>query len=334
MSKYIFSYTFLLILSKLLKVTSTLLENIGLPKEMTNSAASKYRAPLYVLIFGVLFGATISMAKVAANHGIQPLSLVFWQMLAGGLLLALTAAFKKQPLKFSPRYLRYYFVAGILGNALPTTLAFTASIKIGAALTGLVYPLSPVFTYAFSLIMRLDRIRKWKIIGMLFGLFGALIIVLPPMLNKNPEEIALLPPLWILLAFTIPVFLGLGNIYRSIDWPAGSASLPLAAGMLIATSILLLPALLLTDAPIIPRFTSNIQTAILTGNIIMSYVGFIFYFELQRIADPVYFSQISYFITITTLFFGYLVFGESFELYILPSIVLMFMGLYLVSRGQ
>ena len=86
------------------------------------------------------------MAKVGADNGISPLSLVFWQMFAGGLLMALTAHLKGQPLKFDPQYLRYYFIAGILGNALPTTFAFLSSVNVGAAITGLVYPLSPIFT--------------------------------------------------------------------------------------------------------------------------------------------------------------------------------------------
>lgn len=292
------------------------------------------RAPLYVLIFGVLFGTTISMAKVGADNGISPLSLVFWQMLAGGLLMALTAFLKGQPMKLEVQYLRYYFIAGILGNALPTTLAFMSSVNIGAAITGLVYPLSPIFTYAFSLVIRIDQPNSKKILGMLLGLIGALIVVLPPFLSTSTTNFDDFSLMWILLAFSIPIFLSFGNIYRSLKWPKGSASLPLAAGMLLATSILLLPALLITGAPIIPQLSSNIQIAILGGNIMMSYVGFIFYFELQRIADPVYFSQVSYFITITTLFFGYLVFGESFEWYILPSIILIFTGLYLVSRTQ
>jgi len=292
------------------------------------------RPPLYVLIFGVLFGTTISMAKVGADNGISPLSLVFWQMFAGGLLMALTAHLKGQPLKFDPQHLRYYFIAGILGNALPTTFAFLSSVNVGAAITGLVYPLSPIFTYAFSLIIRIDQPNFKKIMGMLLGLIGALFIVLPPLRTTYTSNFSDLSMMWLLLAFSIPIFLAFGNIYRSLGWPKGSASLPLAAGMLLATSILLLPALFITGAPIIPQLSSNIQIAILGGNIMMSYVGFIFYFELQRIADPVYFSQVSYFITITTLFFGYLVFGESFEWYILPSIILIFTGLYLVSRTK
>ena len=292
------------------------------------------KAPLYVLIFGVLFGATISMAKLGSQYGIDPVTLVFWQMLIGGILLTITAIARKQYVKLDRKHLRYYFIAGILGNAIPTTLAFVASVKIGAALTGLVYPLSPLFTYAFSIIVRIDRPRTHKIIGMMLGLCGALLIVLPPIISGGSRSNDDLPLLWLGLAFTIPIFLGLGNIYRSVSWPKGTGSLPLAAGMLLATSILMLPMFITDNAQVWPEFNTNIAIAIFIGNILMSYVGFIFYFELQRIADPVYFSQISYFITITTMIFGILLFGESIQWYVIPSIGLIFAGLYLVSRKQ
>jgi drug/metabolite transporter (DMT)-like permease len=295
---------------------------------------NSYRAPLYVLIFGCLFGITISLAKLGALHGLNPITLVFWQMLVGGAMLLVTAIVRGDTVKMDSRHLRYYFIAGILGNAIPTTLAFIASVKIGAALTGLVYPLSPLFTFAFSLLMRIDKAKPLKVIGMLSGMIGAAFIVLPPVFTSETSPEDQISLLWLGLAFLIPVFLGFGNIYRSMSWPKGTGVISLAAGMLIATSILLIPLLFITDVKVWPDFSSNIVIAVFIGNIIISYVGFIFYFELQRIADPVYFSQISYFITITTMIFGVLLFGESIKWYVIPSIGLIFAGLYLVSKKQ
>ncbi len=295
---------------------------------------TSFKAPLYVLIFGCLFGTTISLAKLGALHGLNPITLVFWQMLIGGVMLWITAIVRGSKVELDARHLRYYFIAGLLGNAIPTTLAFIASVKIGAALTGLVYPLSPLFTFAFSLIMRIDKAKPLKIIGMLSGMIGAAFIVLPPAFSSETSTEDQISLLWLGLAFLIPVFLGFGNIYRSMSWPKGTGVISLAAGMLISTSILLVPLLFVTDAKVWPDFNSNIVIAVFIGNIIISYVGFIFYFELQRIADPVYFSQISYFITITTMIFGVLLFSESIKWYVVPSIGLIFAGLYLVSKKQ
>ncbi|WP_169567898.1 DMT family transporter [Sneathiella limimaris] len=295
------------------------------------SIPSSYHAPLYVLAFGFIFGTTVSMAKFGSLHGIDPVSLVFWQMAFGGLLLLATALFRGHPVRLGGRFLRYYFVAGLMGNAIPTTLAFVASVKIGAALTGLVYPLSPLTTYVFSIALGIDWIQSRKIAGTLLGLAGAALIVLPPVLASPGTTSGEISILWLLLAFTIPIFLGIGNVYRRMDWPHGSRGLPLAAGMLLATSILMAPLFFFIDAPVWPDLSASIAPWIFAGNILLSYLGFMVYFELQRIAEPVYFSQISYFITIATMIFGFILFDESIEFYVVPSIALIFTGLALVS---
>lgn len=294
---------------------------------------SRFQPPLYVIIFGILFGTTISMAKLASTYGISPISLVFWQMFGAGLLLALTAYLKGQPLRLKTRHLRYYFIAGLLGNALPTTLAFMAAVEIGTALTGLVYPLSPIVTYGLAILIGLDKRQNRKILGMLCGFVGAAIILLPPIFAAGLLGLDYLSPVWLSIAFSIPVLLGFGNIYRTADWPPDTGSLPLAAGMLLATSLLLFPILILIGDFQFPDLHFSAPTLVIGGNIVLSFIGFIFYFELQRISGPVYFSQISYFITITTMGFGYFFFKEPFEWYILSGAALIFGGLYLVSRS-
>ncbi|MBL4907364.1 MAG: DMT family transporter [Sneathiella sp.] len=291
-------------------------------------------APLYVVIFGVTFGTSIAMAKLGAIEGLSPMVLVFWQMLCAGILLGITAWIKGQRPKLIPRHIRYYFIAGILGNAVPTTLTFISAVKIGTGLTGLVYPLSPVFTYAFAALLGMDKFQPRKLVGLALGLMGALFIIATPLIVDGGENFAELPVIWLGIAFTIPIFLACGNIYRSRDWPPDTGSLPLASGMLIATALMLLPVLLLTQNFRFPDLSGSVIDWIIFGNILLSFIGFIVYFELQRTAGPVYFSQISYFITITTMAFGAFLFDETLSPSIWIAIGMIFSGLYLVSKSR
>ncbi|GLQ05718.1 DMT family transporter [Sneathiella chinensis] len=301
---------------------------------LTSSSKPPLQAPLYVLIFGITFGTTISLAKLGAQHGLSPMALVFWQMLGAGLLLALTASLKGQRPRLAPRHLRYYVIAGILGNAFPTTLSFMAASKIGAGLAGLAYPLSPVATFALAVLFGMDRAAPKKIFGLMLGFIGALIIIVTPLLLGNTDALDAAPPLWVALAFTVPLFLACGNVYRSRDWPPGTGSLPLAAGMLLATALMLLPVVYFTDNLYVPDLSGSSANKILLVSILLSFIGFIAYFELQRIAGPVYFSQISYFITLTTMAFGFFLFGESLQWYVWGAVALIFCGLYMVSKSK
>jgi len=302
----------------------------------TQILASKppLQAPLYVVIFGMTFGTTIGLAKLGSFEGFPPMSLVFWQMLGAGIFLGVVAILKGQRPKLIASHLRYYIIAGILGNAIPTTIAFTASAKIGTGMTGLVYPLSTVFTYTLAVLLGMDVPHPKKIAGLILGLVGALTIIGSPLLLEDTNIIDNTPFFWLALIFTIPLFLACGNIYRTRAWPPDTGSLPLASGMMISTAFLLLPVLILTDNFQAPDFTGSAVDWIIMGSTCLSIVGFIAYFELQRIAGPVYFSQISYFITITTVAFGFIVFGEILTFGVWIAIGFIFGGLYLVSNAQ
>lgn len=303
-------------------------------KTPTSASRPPWYAPLYVIIFGMTFGTTIGLAKLGAMEGLPPMSLVFWQMLGAGVFLGFLATLKGQRPKLIPSHIRYYIFAGILGNAIPTTLAFTASAKIGAGLTGLVYPLSTVFTYTLAVIIGMDKPHAKKIAGLFLGLMGALTIIASPLLFGDKGDVDTKPTLWVFIVFTIPIFLACGNIYRTRAWPPKTGSLPLASGMMISTALLLLPVLYVTDSFQTPDFTGSSIDWIILGSTFLSIGGFIAYFELQRIAGPVYFSQISYFITITTVAFGYFVFGETLTLTVWIAVGFIFGGLYMVSKAR
>ncbi|MEH6404562.1 MAG: DMT family transporter [Sneathiella sp.] len=293
-----------------------------------------FQAPLYVVIFGLTFGTTIGLAKLGAMEGLPPMSLVFWQMLGAGVFLGLVATLKGQRPTLKPSHLRYYIIAGILGNAVPTTIAFTASAKIGASLTGLVYPLSTVFTYTLAVLIGMDKVHPKKIAGLILGLLGAVTIIATPLLSGGTDAIDDASIFWLIAIFTIPVFLACGNIYRTKAWPPNTGSLPLASGMMISTAILLLPVLYVSNNFQAPDLNGSTVDWIILGSTCLSIVGFIAYFELQRIAGPVYFSQISYFITITTVAFGFFVFDETLTVTTWIAIGFIFAGLYMVSKAR
>ncbi len=301
---------------------------------MSNSSVSHaWRAPTYVITFGSFYGTVIAMGKYGVQSGIPVTALVFWQMLISGLVLMGILLAKGQFPKLNLRYLRYYFIGGFCGNAFPTTLAFMAADKLGAAVAGIVFPLSPLFTYLFAVILKMDRPQRRKITGITFGLAGATCIILPPVMMNNEVTFNDDSILWLGVSLTIPIVLAVGNIYRTWDWPERSSSFPLAAGMLIGTAVMLLPVLIITDQFYVPDFSSDKPDWIFAASSLLSFIGFIVYFESQRISGPVYFSQVSYFITLTAIICGIFIFDEHLDWNVWLAAGLIFLGLFLVSRS-
>lgn len=286
--------------------------------------------PFYVVVLGGLYGSTLALAKFGGSRGIAPVALAFWQMLLAGLVLLLVSSIRGQAPRLSWRHLRYYVISGAIGNAVPTVLAFGAAHEIGAGLTGLVYPLSPLITYGFAVALGMSKAGRAKAIGLGIGLVGALCIVAPQALAIT-DSAASVPLEWLLGALAIPCFLAAGNLYRSADWPPNAGPLPLAAGMLLATAVMLGPTMVLTDTVYVPSTTADWPLGVIA---LLSFVGYIIYFELQRIAGPVYFSQVSYSIALTTMFWGVAVFGERPPWWVWAAGALIFAGLAVVNRGR
>jgi drug/metabolite transporter (DMT)-like permease len=281
------------------------------------------------VLLGCLWGAMLVLGRIATAAGVPPMAFTFWNCAGGALLIGALALARGVPLSAGPRYLRYYLIAGLVSNSLPNTLAFTVVAPIGTGLTGVLFALSPIFTYAVAMAVRRDRFDPLRGLGLVIGLAGTLLILLPESSLPGPEALH-----WLLIGLAMPVLLALGNVYRSAAWPPGAASMTLAVGMLCAAALWLVPAMLATGSfylPLPPQHDGDWATI---GIFFVSAAVYVLYFELLRIAGPVYFSQISYVITASGVVFGMAAFGERHSAWVWLAIAVIFAGVLLVNRRR
>jgi drug/metabolite transporter (DMT)-like permease len=284
--------------------------------------------PLLLLIAtGVTLGLAPPFAKLAIGSGVSPIAFAFWQNLIGGLLLLALATLTgvRPPL----RHLRFYTISGLITLALPSTLIFLAVARIGAGLPSIAYAFPAMITYAIALGLSMEKFSWTRASGIGLGLVGILLIVAP---RSGPIDDAALP--WMLLAFIAPVSLALGNIYRTRAWPRDAAPLALAAGTLLGAAFWLLLASLIFGTPYLPTGASIVSGAdwVLPVAGIFACLSFIPYFELQRVAGPVYLSQIGYVMAATSLLTGAFVFGEHYGLLVWLAAGVIVAGILLVNR--
>ncbi|MBC8038426.1 MAG: DMT family transporter, partial [Rhizobiales bacterium] len=168
------------------------------------------------------------------------------------------------------------------------------------------YALSPVVTALLSILLRVRPPSLLGVIGIAFGLAGAIIIIVYRNADFSPASL-----LWLLAALLIPVFLGVGNIYRTLAWPEGASPRWLAAMTnLAAVPPLVLAAVVTTGtldlAPLaaVPGLTA-LQIAVST-------VMFLMFFRLQQLGGPTYLSQIGYVAAAVGVVIGVAYLGESY----------------------
>lgn len=297
---------------------------------MAGTMAEKENSPLGIRIallvtFGGLYGAIIALGRVAVAHGLQPPVMVFWQALGPALLLGALAVIKGHPPVLKWRHQRYYLLSALTSMVVPNYLSFTVVNKVGAAITGLAYALSPLTTYCLALIVGVELFRPGRFFGVILGLAGAAII------SMDGNSIGTAPEwLYLLLAFSIPFVLGCGNIYRALDWPPGAHSTEIAAGAMIVSAIVMLP--LALPHGLLPADADATALYALLAIVVLTSIGYIVYFELQRRAKPVFFSQISYVIVLSTLLLGVSFLDERLNMATSIAIPVILVGVYFANR--
>lgn len=260
---------------------------------MTNSRLSHKGARypgLYAFaclaLVGTCLALSLVVAKLADGASAPRLSFLMVAMLSAGLLLMGLCALQRQPMPINRRTLEYALVTGVL-LALPNALGFLAVRHVGAGFISLSFAFPILITWLFAVLIGLEAMRGMRLLGVLLGLSGGLILAAA---KAGDASIA---PGWAALILAMPVALAVGNIYRTLRWPAGAAPIFLAALMLLGAAASLLPFALALEPGQLPVLVQTTEIAgLLLLEILVFSVLYVFFFVLQKLAGPVYLSQI------------------------------------------
>ncbi|MTH97045.1 DMT family transporter [Roseibium sp. RKSG952] len=290
-----------------------------------------------LLLTGGMLAGSVDFAKAAPAFGWDPLSLLMWSFFLATVLQ--TAVFLRQgPASLmgglslkgqggKTRLLIYMFVTGLL-IAAPNAIAFASAKHVGVTFVTLTFAFPLVLTYGLSLMIGLEHPRLARVIGVLFSLAGGGVFAFGAGAT-NPSA-----GWWVLIAFSIPVFLTIGNLYRSMRWPPGASPQLLSIGMMAFSFASLLVLVAGMGVPLLPEHISVAAIAILLAQGAMYAVLYLFYFQLQKQAGPVYLSQLGSVSAAFGLPFGLIFFGEIPSLVQVAALFLIVLGIFLVSRRR
>ena len=275
---------------------------------------------------GVSFALAISLNRFAADSGVPFLPHVFWQSLGGGVvLLLLTAALRRLPAIDFP-HIRIFFTTGALNLAFPYMLLAYLAHKVPASLLTLGLSLVPVMIYALALTLRHERFHPLRFGGILLGLAGILLVIVPQASLPAPGMAG-----WVALGLVPSLSYAINAILIARWRPQETTSLALGSGLMLASAAYLLVAMAATGNwwAFGGAFgTGHGATIAAMAN---NSVSFYLIFEVIRRAGPVIFSTVNYVATLSGMGFGMWFFGDAPSVWIWGAVVLMFAGLFLVT---
>lgn len=286
--------------------------------------------PLAMLLFAAtIYSMTFSLNRIAITDGLPVIPFVFWQGLGTAVVSFVAALVTRQMPSLRVEYLRLYLLFGVVGIALPYTLLALAAPKVPAGAVGLGLTLTPILTYVFSVLFRLDRVRLLRVAGILFGLAGILLVTLP---GKSLPEPGMAP--WLLMAFGAPLCYAFGTVCVAILRPPESKPIPLTCGLSFASAVLMVPVMAATDSWWVFDGSMTDGDWALIGAIFITAIFFVVALEIIRMAGPVFYSTNGYLGTLIGLGWAALFFGEVPSHWIWAAVALLFIGLFLVNRTE
>jgi drug/metabolite transporter (DMT)-like permease len=285
--------------------------------------------PLILLIGGgIAFGSIFSANRIAFEAGFPFISYSFWQSLFAGLgLLILSVPMRALP-PVTRAHLRVYGLTAAIGFSVPLlALTFVAG-KLPPGVISLTLTLTPSFTYLFALALRSDRWRLMSVGGIVFGLAGVLLIILPR------ESLGTgITAGWLLLAMAAPLGYALNNVMIPFIRPPATTSMQLSTGVLLAAALIFLPVMLIVDGPVMVTEYSGAAIWATIWAAAADVGIFLCLFEIIRRAGPVFFSQLNYVTVAASVIWAFLIFGDTFTIWVWGAIALMAVGLVCANRG-
>ena len=284
-------------------------------------------ALISLAVTGACLGVSTNLAKVAADIGLPPLAFLAWSILGAAAILVALAAARGQLPPLTRRTIEYFIFAAVVTAAGPNLIFVLAVPHVGAGFVALVITLPPLLTYAGALVLSMERFSSVRAAGVLAALGGAGVLAAGKF--TTPDVSAF----WVLLTFLGPVMLAVGNLYRTLRWPAGLSAEALAPGMMAAAAVMLFLAGLLPGATLAVPMASPwpiglilLQTAVFT-------IQFLVLFVLQRSGGPVLLSLLGAVGALVGVPIAVFALGEQVPEGLALGAALIALGIFLVARG-
>jgi drug/metabolite transporter (DMT)-like permease len=287
------------------------------------SAASHMGAREWSLLFllSILWGGSFFFFKVLGAE-LPTLTIVFSRALLAAVLLNLVMLARRGAMPTTPKRWGEFFVMGFLNNVLPFALLVWAETKISSGLASILNATTPVFSVlAAHFLTTHERLNWSKGLGVLFGLFGVLVLIGPSILLSAGSD-QLLPELaCVMTALTYAI----AGIYgrRFKDMPA----LTVATGQITASTILLLPSLLIDRPWTLPNPSAHAWLAMIALAVFSTALAYIIYFRILASAGATNVMLVTFLVPVSAILLGVAFLNESFTAQALMGMLLIGVGL-------
>lgn len=279
-----------------------------------------------LVVTGAAWGATQPLAKIAVSEGYRHFGLIFWQTALVGLLLGSLTLLKGKRLPFHPSALRLYLFIAVVGTVGPGIASYQAAVHLPSGVLSILLSSVPMFALPIALALGTDRLAPPRVLGLLLGLAGVALLVLPDTsLPAGTETV------WIAIALIASACYAFeGNMVQK--WGTqGLDAVQVLTGASVVGAMLSLPLALASGQFIAPSLPLGGPDKAVIASAVLHGFAYSAYVWLVGRAGAVFAAQVSYLVTLFGVTWAMLFLAEAYTGWVWAALVLMMAGMTLVQ---
>jgi drug/metabolite transporter (DMT)-like permease len=282
---------------------------------------------LLLAALSLLWGGSFFFVQLAVGH-LPPFTIVFLRvsLAAAALGIVLWASGTAFPKGWA--VWRALLVMGFLNNALPFSLFVLAQGEIGSALASILNATTPLFTLLVAHIGTSDeRLNGAKVLGLGLG-FGGVVVMMggAALLGSSTTVLAQAACLGAALCYAF------ASVWGRRFKRMGVAPLATAFGMLVSSTVILLPLVVLIDRPWSWTTPGMVPLAAVLGLALFSTaLAYLIYFRLLASAGAVNLALVTFLIPVSAIGLAVLVLGETLAMRHVLGMGLIALGLAVID---
>lgn len=278
---------------------------------------------------GVLWGLSMPLMQIAVSEGYRHFGLIFWQLVITVMFFGVVQGVRRKPLRFSRPALRVYTVVALIGSILPAAALYESARHLPAGLLSILIAFVPLLTYPLAIALKIDDYDQRRLIGLLLGFLGVLMILLPSSSLPDASKIIFVP-----LALLAACFYAMEANYVSKWGTANLDPIEVLLGASIFGALFALVLSLSTGQFIDPRTEWNGPEYALVLMAVVSGAAFAMYVWLLGRAGAVFAAQVGYLITGFGVAWSIVILGESYSLWVWGAMAVVLCGVFLVQPRE
>lgn len=262
---------------------------------------------IMLIALSILWGGSFFFNGVAVGE-LPPLTIVFLRVGIAAIVLWLVLAVTGTQFPFRADVVIACLTMGLINNLIPFSLIVWGQTHISSSLASILNASTPLFSLLLASKFLADEpMQLNKLIGVVIGFIGVAIMFLPSIVNGVDATV-----LGMLAIVGAALSYGVASVYGRRFAKLNISPMVTATGQLSASTLMLLPLVLLLEKPWTLDFPSMATTtSVIALAVLSTALGYILFFRILKASGAVNIALVTLLLPVTAILLGSAFLGDT-----------------------